>query len=837
MNHSLIYRIGASLVLAILLFITFWIRVQGTKDIPDKDVKRIPEGQFTANDAYLYYWNAQRIAELGYLPAIDEHRWLPQGRDERQALPFYPYVLAYTHQMIEMFFYKVSLYHVQLYAPAIFFTLGLGILALFLTRTAGFLFAFIVTVFLATLPGCVDRSAAGFSDRDAWCWLLGTLVVVSYLWKEQIPLNSPVKGGCVPDKRDKGESIAVKGKRIIENWRRYIATLLSGFIVFLGGLSWEGFGVFLLVIIFTELWKFCTTDTEEHLFEYALWVVMFVPWLYFISPAYQSGQVFTTHLAALVLIPPLVVLALRGLRSLLLHFFKPLRTHARKIAGLLTLLAIVGAGCYVFSQVDTFARTTVPFSENRLMQQTTELDNPSFLYWVSRYGGVFVLGSIGLIGMCFHMWKWKGLPLASSLFLFALTVFLRGPLIGLIGSALCDALFFAALGLTVIGIGFACLRKEVLQNESVFIATIVWFLLWVGLSKSAVRYDFFIGIPLAIGTAVILVRSPTSGKPVHLSGRTFHPKLVTTAFAIGMLVLLLFWPPVGGYANRAIRAASERPPIPGYSSLTQAYTWMKTELPADTTVMAANWGYGSQLNVLGGVKTVIDQDHFFQHWIYLYYRHVYCAQSEQEALEFLKTHHATHLMITVSDLAISAGGISYVGSDAEFDRHFDLHALKLLPTAPGTQYSLAPIKYPRPVRFMPQTDLKTIDIRGTEIENLSVTAQFKTDRTSHIPYVAYVGSQRITQKEKTDTENGGVVLIFDTEKKLLYSYYLHAIGWNSLAVKLFVRGEHTETFKNVYTATPEGIDMPPEVKVWEIHYPSDTHTNPKYLETELSEGY
>lgn len=564
---------------------------------------------------------------------------------------------------------------------------------------------------------------------------------------------------------------------------------------------------------------------------------MFVPWLYLVSSVYRHGQFFAAHLTTLVLIPPLVVLALRGIRSLLLYFFKPLRTHARKLAGLLTLLAIAAGGFYVFLQVDTFASTTVPFSENRLMQQTTELYNPNFLYWVSRYGGVFVLGSIGLIGTCFHLWKWEALLLASSLLLFALIIFLRIPLIGLVGASLCDALFFASLGLAIIGIGFTCLRKEALQNESAFIATIVWFLLWVGLSKGALRYDFFTGVPLAIGTAVILARSPTSGKPVHLIGRTFSPKLVTAAFAIGMLVLLLFWPPVGGYANRTIRVASERSPIPGHSSLAQAYNWMKTELPADTTVMAANWGYGSQLNVLGGVKTIVDQDHFIQHWIHLYYRHVYCAQSEQEALEFLKTHGATHLMLIGSDFIPEARTISFVGSNENFDRHFDLHALELLPTAPGIQYSLAPIKYPRPVRFMPLTSLPAINIIGTKLEDLSITARFKTGETTHLPYVAFVGSHRIASQKPVDTENGGVVLIFDSHKVLRNSYYVPAIGWNSLAIKLFIRGEHSDAFVNVHTVTPKGIDVPPEVKIWKINYPSDIKNNPKYLETEPSKDY
>ena len=52
------------------------------------------------------------------------------------------------------------------------------------------------------------------------------------------------------------------------------------------------------------------------------------------------------------------------------------------------------------------------------------------------------------------------------------------------------------------------------------------------------------------------------------------------------------------------------------------------------------------LNVLGGVKTIIDQDHYIQHWIHLYDEYVKKGSNPRDALEFLKTHLATHLMIT-----------------------------------------------------------------------------------------------------------------------------------------------------------------------------------------------
>ena len=47
-------------------------------------MERIPDGQFTDNDAYLYYKQAQTIAEHGYLPARDMECWLPLGRDNGQ---------------------------------------------------------------------------------------------------------------------------------------------------------------------------------------------------------------------------------------------------------------------------------------------------------------------------------------------------------------------------------------------------------------------------------------------------------------------------------------------------------------------------------------------------------------------------------------------------------------------------------------------------------------------------------------------------------------------------------------------------------------------------------
>ena len=279
-----------------LLVLAFCIRLQGKE--------RIPGGQFTSNDAYLYYWQAQNISKQGHLPPIDEHRWLPNGRDNQQLLSFYSYVLAYTHKVIKLFFHKISLYQVCLYLPIICFVIGLGFLTVFLIKTDNVGFATIVAILLATLPGAIDRSTIGFSDRDAWCWMIGILAITTYLYKEQMQ-HGP---------------------------RRWIATAVAGCTVCVGGLSWEGFGVFFFIIMSTELWKFCTTDAEDNIKEYILYILMFVPWLYLISPVYRSGYGYATHVGTLMIAPPLAILAIKSMRYLILRFLTKLQPHSRKIA-------------------------------------------------------------------------------------------------------------------------------------------------------------------------------------------------------------------------------------------------------------------------------------------------------------------------------------------------------------------------------------------------------------------------------------------------------------------------------------------------------------------------
>ena len=605
--------VSAWLLIPSILILAFWIRVQGTEGLSDK--------QFTETDAYFYYWQAHLISEHSRLPTRDMHRWLPLGRDLGQTLNLYGYVLAYTHRAIAVVFPKISLYDVTLYMPPICFCIGLSAFCLFLYHTNGIFCSVTVGLLLATLPGSIERATAGFGDRDAFCLMLGILAVITYLASLQ------AQKSCL----------------------RLLWTLLSGVIVFLGGISWEGFGVFLSVIIVVELWRFLASETQEGFHFYFLWMLCFVPTLYLASPAYRNGYGFAEHLTAFVLVPPVVLLWIRAIRFLLMEKVSVLRQHTRSLSLGLTIASLALASTFVLVQYSTFDNTTVPLSQNAVMQTMTELKAPHFWYWIARYGSIFVLGSLGFVLMPFILWKKQGSFLSILIALFAVFSFFREPLDKVWGEPFGNALFGVVIMMCLLTLIFLAWKRKNTDGTSEFIpiAFTVWFIVWVALSRDAKRYDFFIGIALAFGTATViqsLLRIVVKKITVNTKS-LLSPTILKSGVTALLLILVMFFPPYFAHTYRSVYAATGmRKSTPGRTPVAETFCWMNSNLPRDA-IVAAHWRYGSQLNVIAGVKTITDQDTYLQHWIHLYYRHVIYAETEREALEFLKTHGATHLML------------------------------------------------------------------------------------------------------------------------------------------------------------------------------------------------
>ena len=795
-----------------ILFTSFWIRIQG--------VDRLPEDQFTENDAYLYQFQSRIISEKGYLPARDMSRWLPNGRDNGQLFPLYSYAIGYLHIAISWISSHFTHYQIQLYLPPLCFLLALGVLFIFLYRLYGLFFASIVCVLLATFPGSVERSAAGFGDRDAWCWMLGVVAVSSYLWKEQ----------------------ASPGRQ------KHLRSVVAGMIVFLGGLSWEGFGIFVLIILCVELWKFCSTETEEDFTSYLIWVLLFVPWLYLLIPAYRGGYGFSSHVAAPMLATPLIILVIRSIRLILVTYIDSVRPHAKKLAWGLTVV-VIGTGIgYFFLQYGSFEVTAFIFRKSRLMESVGELVAPTTRYWYIRYGTAIVLGSIGLVFGCGELCRQKGkfatalnILIGLSLMSFILTTFLRENISNLLGPSLCDSVFLISLGLIAVTLSIAfMLQKTPSPQQQIFLVMFVWFLLWSALARDGKRYDFFVGLPIAFGTAWLFCVSFAAlirkCKESDILNAALDTQKVTTYLMLPVLGIILLWAPFGGHALRAVPAAAQmRPPIPGYGEIAAAIEWAKTDLPSES-VIASNWDFGTQFNVLADVKTIIDSDHFIPNWIHLYFRHVFCAPSEQEALEFLKTHNVTHLMLVELELLSQAWSFSYIGSNENMDRRFRLYHLDLILRPVGAPLRAAPHQGETPIEY--------IEVSRATNGNYFISTRFRSDESEKTvvdvspalevvnEHTAQVSVTDVPAVVPVDIDQGGILLFFDSSEVLYNAYYVPPLGWNSLAVKLFMRGEYSQTFVPVYATVSEDSDAPPKVKIWKIQYPPNIQTNEKYLATE-----
>ncbi|MYB93851.1 hypothetical protein F4167_16930 [Candidatus Poribacteria bacterium] len=853
--HTITKHIGAAVLLLLTLLVGGWIRLQG--------LPTLPTGQFASNDAYLYYSHAETLVTHGTLPETEMHRWVPLGRDLTEMLHGYAYGIAASYKVISVFFPDVTLYQIQRVAPTVCFLIGIAVLCCFLYLRFGLSTATVVGTLLAVMPGSIERSSAGFSDRDSWCWLLGILAVIPYFYKEGMEL-------C---------------KRT-----RYFCIALSGGFAFLGGLSWEGFGGFVLAIVAIELWRFLTTDTEEHLSEYVLWVLMFVPWLYLFCPAYHSGDGFSSHVTAFLLMPALVVLILRTLRYTLTRHprfavFLSEQVSARALSLLLCAVCLLIGLAYLALQRETFTQSIVPFSGASVMDTIGELHSPSDTYWYHRYGGVLFLASACLVVGAIRLWGKKAALLAGTLALFTAATFFRQYLYHVLSPGLCEYLFYGAVAFTPIAaLGVAVRRAEPVKHEQIYIAMAVWMLLWLGLARDAQRYDFFIGVPLAFFSAVTIQfittrigqhiktsREVEKGKesieiPIsraaqktgrmkkrkhkrkrknvdetvsHIGPLRFIPQTwVKTGLTLACLTLLLFWEPPGssarygltlrGYATRI----TPKVVLPGReTTIANTCQWLHTR-HAKNAIVAADWTHGNYLNVLGGVKTIIDADHYIMYWIDLYEEHVPAAQSEREALEFLKTHDATHLLLSEEDMLYTVSKHTHTHKQPK-------HPLYMVPLV-----RRAPTGSPNP-RMVPahkNTAITSVEIDFHHIP-ITVKARLKNKKTVKLPYIKHFGESKETvhdththtpevsteteETRETENRNGGILHHFDAKTQQEHIYYLSPDSWNSLAVKLFLRGEHSDAFVPVY---PESGDAA-AVKIWEIHYPPDITENPKYLET------
>jgi len=135
----------------------------------------------TETDAARYLRQAKLIDKVGHVPAVDSMRYHPTGWKSEKEPTLVSHFIFICYKIAKLFHSDLSIEAVGILYPPICFGIGLIVFYLLGSRLLSGNVALISVVLLALSPGALDRTVAGFTDKDGLTWLLGLLLYYFYV--------------------------------------------------------------------------------------------------------------------------------------------------------------------------------------------------------------------------------------------------------------------------------------------------------------------------------------------------------------------------------------------------------------------------------------------------------------------------------------------------------------------------------------------------------------------------------------------------------------------------------------------------------------------------------
>ena len=867
-------------------------------------------------DSARYLRQAKIIAEQGKLPEVDHMRWTPIGVQSNQRLTLFPAILAGLFKLLSWFIPSLTIEYFAILSPIIFSVFGGWLLYPLIRRLADEYTALLtVNLSLISWPW-VARTFSGYADRDAFVLCLAIASYYFYVCSCQT---------CNPKKQ-------------------WLLRFTSGFLMALIGLTWEGVGLLIAVIVGVEIVQFATKPTtKQEFYSYLLWILPIWVGLIFFTQTYWYRLFQPFSLLAFGAPTSLFFLMFA---SLIIRRFPSLReklTFKDRYPLGLSLIFWGGIGVILTVTVLSIHTKSVlsvlgslwnnflsPFERTRLTAAIAELQIQGTVGWIAWPGIFFAFTVAGVflfarrLAECLQLNVWLSVALFELLLAGTiLTRLLSGHFLGE-DTTLTNTIYVLSILVFLVGMGAIYLaayqkrekpekeKNQKIDFDSLFLLS--WFFLMLFCARGATRFEFFlVPVAIAVGSYALIVffQWLVTGRTFdrwmwilfsiliaweffavrnsfHSLG-VFTESLIDNAkfglvIIIGLTILLLGvgvfeilknisekrlsrlillpiltlclafivgspFTVLRGYAA----TSADRAQQPSFldSSMRQAFNWMEENLP-QKAVIAASWDYGSFLNLHANRATIIDEEQI-SYWVHLMNRHVMLGQTEEEALEFLKTHNATHLLITQRDIKLTST-LSKLGSDENFDRrcaivHFGRHVENILidPSGescyryliPGSKATIdEPLQwegaiYPpgdwqvssiylqvdRENQSLPKLKAALVEVEaGKQIlrlrpEAISINGQWIHQEGSVLPCTLVIHAS------SNNPSDWGVL-------------YLSQRARQSLMIRLYLFNESSEFFKPIYPPT-NGSSTNYEARLWEISYPPDVQPNPKYLLTQF----
>jgi len=608
-------------------------------------------------DPYLFLRWAKEIVANGSLPIIDALRYSPLGFETGKELPIIPYGIAYLNKIVNWFVGPTSQYADVTYSaiifPVIFFVATLIVFFLlvrkiFRDNKFSNLIALIATTILAVIPGFVHRTVAGVPEKEsaAFLFLFLAFYFMVSAWQN-------------------------------DNWKKSgVFGLLAGISTALMGLTWGGVTFAFVVISLSAFVYFFTKGYKnKDLIGYFAWIVgftlMLLPHYKYENALFTSATSMFSYFVLGILIVHFLLFNTRLRDKLKLEKIK----LPPKIISIITIILVgllivlmVNPGMIggVVNEVND--QLIKPFEGNRFTVTVAENNRPFFNSWKGSFGGFFWIFFFGAALLIFEALKvlkkstkWT-LTSAFFLLIMGITLTRISPSSSLNGSNFfSNFLFIGSMLLFVVSMIYIYIKREEIEIKSGYLLALVWVFFGLISARGAIRLLYFV-YPIAALVGSFAV--------IRISQRAFETKeevLKITLIVLAIIMILVAGWSIYDYSKKAhLEVSRGSVPSPYNIQWQQAMGWVRDNTPTDA-VFAHWWDYGYWVQTIGQRPTVLDGGNAIIYWDHLLGRHVLTGDNETEALEFLKTHNVSYLLIDSTDIG-KYTAFSSIGSDENYDR-------------------------------------------------------------------------------------------------------------------------------------------------------------------------
>lgn len=888
-------------VLALITLVSVWIRIQpmrinaatgkpGLWDITTDSWTLGPD-----LDPFLFLRWARAIVEHGTLYTIDAMRYVPLGFNTQQELILLPYMIAWFHK-IASFFGSVSIDQSAVIFPVFMFALTViafyfmnySIFKKSLGKNPARVLSCIAALLLSISPVLLPRTIAGIPEKEsaAFLFLFLSILFFGLSWDHKVL------------------------------WKRIGYGVLAGLSTALMALLWGGYIYAVITVGAAVLVAFLLGQINfERYLTYAVWFILFVLVSVLSVQRYSFLDILTsinTGIALLTFLVLTIDLFIVKRYHHKIHHIKFLGKTPREITSLIFtgIVALVGAliflgPAFVSNKLMALKNVFIQPVTGRLSITVAENRQPYFVEWVQNFGPalfklqfgfvLFTIGAIYLVWLLLRPLRTKERAIVTGAYaIFFLTfVFSRysdtSLLNGQNGVSILFLLVGAGLFLVVAAryyLAYYARREEGhLQSLDFHLIMLsVFFLVTILSARSAIRLVMTVAPPAASLIALICVASAIYY--FKLPKESIERKRIAGAVAI--LIALMTLITVYYSYQLSIGTASQYVPSIYTQQWQKAMSWVRDNTP-ENAVFAHWWDYGYWVQSIGKRATILDGGNAIGYWNHLIGRTVLTGSSESEALSFLYTHNATHLLIDSTDIGKYTAFAS-IGSNKSYDRRSWISAFLVDSAQTRESKNLITIVYRGEGNsvFRLDEDL-TYRLNGTDIflpglndRDLSrttnvayigaITVAFDANNTPQQPQGIFVYKDKqytlplryfYSENESYDFQSGVEAGIFVMPavvessgsiqiQKSGAGLFLSKRTVNTLFAKLYLYGQETNAFHVVHQQPDYVVDQLKSqgvqlgqfvyyngvrgpITIWEIDYPAGMTVNQQYLNTQYPE--